>query len=226
MSGTSSVKRGTSSIKSPKSPRSPRIKIGSSIVSDNEIEDIKSTAESAISKKDICLTNPEYIPGQTKPDRYQISLENTPAGQAPPYILDEDSFQPEAPPARLEIHLEYKEGCEHALEFIRMIEEQFPNARFEKEVSQEDVFEYHLNEKVVYSKRLLKRWPGQKGKKGGPDFEEIIEITYWMEQGRSFMHMYLCSFVERRGNEDIHLAINLKRNTPLAKRIILSCTIS
>ena len=45
-----------------------------------------------------------------------------------------------------------------------------------------DVFEYHLNEKVVYSKRLLKRWPGQKGKKGGPDFEELIEITYWMEQ--------------------------------------------
>ena len=34
----------------------------------------------------------------------------------------------------------------------------------------------------MYSKRLLKRWPGQKGKKGGPDFEEIIEITYWMEQ--------------------------------------------
>ena len=39
-----------------------------------------------------------------------------------------------------------------------------------------------MNEKVVYSKRLLKRWPGQKGKKGGPDFEELIEITYWMEQ--------------------------------------------
>jgi len=223
MSGTSSVKRGTSSIKSPKSPRSPKIKIGSSIVSDTEIEDIKSTAESAISKKD---RYPEYIPGQTRPDRYQLSLENTAPGEAPPYILDKGGLQQEAPPARLEIHLEYKEGCEHGLEFIRMVEEQFPNARFEKEVSQEDVFEYHLNEKVVYSKRLLKRWPGQKGKKGGPDFEELIEITYWMEQGKSFMHMYLCSFVERRGNEDIHLAINLKRNTPLVKRVILSCTIS
>jgi len=225
MSGTSSVKRGTSSIKSPKSPRSPKIKIGSSIVSDNEIEDIKSTAESAISKKDR-YPESQYIPGQTRPDRYQLSLEATAPGEAPPYILDKDSFQPEAPPARLEIHLEYKEGCEHALEFIRMIEEQFPNAKFEKEVSQEDVFEYHLNEKVVYSKRLLKRWPGQKEKKGGPDFEEIIEITYWMEQGKSFGQMYLCSFVERQCNEDIHLAINLKRNTPLPKRIILSCVIS
>jgi len=223
MSGTSSVKRGTSSIKSPKSPRSPKIKIGSSIVSDNEIEDIGSTAESAISKKDRC---PEYIPGQTRPDRYQLSLINTAPGESPPYILDKENLQQEAPPARLEIHLEYKEGCEHGLEFIRMVEEQFPNARFEKEVSQEDVFEYHLNEKVVYSKRLLKRWPGQKGKKGGPDFEELIEITYWMEQGKSFMHMYLCSFVERRGNEDTHLAVNLKRNTPLVKRVILSCTIS
>jgi len=222
MSGTSSVKRGTSSIKSPKSPRSPKIKIGSSIVSDTEIEDNKSTAESAISKKD--QRYPERLP--FRPDRYQLSLENTAPGEAPPYILDKDGLQREAPPPRLEIHLEYREGCEHGLEFIRMIEEQFPNARFEKEVSQEDVFEYHLNEKVVYSKRLLKRWPGQKGKKGGPDFEELIEITYWMEQGKSFMHMYLCSFVERRGNEDIHLAINLKRNTPLVKRIILSCTIS
>ena len=40
-----------------------------------------------------------------------------------------------------------------------------------------DCFEYHLNDKVVYSKRILKRWPGQKEKKGGPDFEELIEIS-------------------------------------------------
>ena len=106
MSGTSSVKRGTSSIKSPKSPRSPKIKIGSSIVSDNEIEDIRSTAESAISKKDRFHT--EYIPGQTKPDRYQLSLENCEPGESPPYILDKGGLQQEAPPARLEIHLEYK----------------------------------------------------------------------------------------------------------------------
>ena len=36
-----------------------------------------------------------------------------------------------------DILLLFREGCEHGLEFIRMIEEQFPNARFEKETSQE-----------------------------------------------------------------------------------------
>ena len=35
------------------------------------------------------------------------------------------------------IILLFREGCEHGLEFIRMVEEQFPNARFEKETSQE-----------------------------------------------------------------------------------------
>ena len=104
MSGTSSVKRGTSSIKSPKSPRSPKIKIGSSIVSDTEIEDNKSTAESAISKKD--QRYPERLP--FRPDRYQLSLENTAPGEAPPYILDKDGLQREAPPPRLEINLEYR----------------------------------------------------------------------------------------------------------------------
>ena len=104
MSGASSVKRGTSSIKSPKSPRSPKIKIGSSIVSDTEIEDNKSTAESAVSKKD--PRYPERFP--FRPDRYQLSLENCEPGESPPYILDKDGLQQEAPPARLEIHLEYK----------------------------------------------------------------------------------------------------------------------
>ena len=31
----------------------------------------------------------------------------------------------------------FREGCEHGLEFIRMIEEQFPNAKFEIETSEE-----------------------------------------------------------------------------------------
>ena len=39
-----------------------------------------------------------------------------------------------------DIILLFREGCEHGLEFIRMVEEQFPNARFEKEVSQEGEF--------------------------------------------------------------------------------------
>lgn len=178
--GSSSIKRGTSSIKSPKSPRSPKIKIGDSIVSDTELED-NTSASAPIVKK------------------------------------DKDA---------LRIHLEHQEGCKHAEEFVRIIKEQFPGAILEVETSPEDCFEYQLNEKVVYSKRILKRWPGQVGKKGGPDFEELVEVTYWMGQGKSFMHMYLCSFVERRGNEDVHMAINDKRNTPFVKRVILSCTIS
>ena len=49
--GSSSIKRGTSSIKSPKSPRSPKIKIGDSIVSDTEVED-NTSASAPIVKKD------------------------------------------------------------------------------------------------------------------------------------------------------------------------------
>ena len=49
--GSSSIKRGTSSIKSPKSPRSPKIKIGDSIVSDTELED-NTSASAPIVKKD------------------------------------------------------------------------------------------------------------------------------------------------------------------------------
>ena len=53
-----------------------------------------------------------------------------------------------------------------------------------------------------------------------------IQFKYlWIFQGKSFMHMYLCSFVERRGNEDVHMAINDRRNTPFVKRAILACTI-
>ena len=48
----------------------------------------------------------------------------------------------------------------------------------------------------MYSKRLLKRWPGQKGKKGGPDFEELIEITYWMEQVIYLIYLLLLNQIE------------------------------
>lgn len=214
---SSSIKRGTSSIKSPKSPRSPRIKIGDSIVSDTELEDNITEASAPIVKKDKAALKIE-IEDQWRNFR---SGEST----SLPYILQSGSVTLKEKDT-LRIHFEHQEGCKHAEEFIRIIRDQFPNAVFEIQTSQEDCFEYSLNEKVVFSRRILKRWPGQKTKKGGPDFEELIEVTYWMEQGKSFMHMYLCSFVERRGNEDVHMAINDKRNTPLAKRIILSCTIS
>ena len=36
-----------------------------------------------------------------------------------------------------------------------------------------DIFEYHLNEKVVWSFALLKEYP---------NFEELKEVTYWMDQ--------------------------------------------
>jgi len=77
------------------------------------------------------------------------------------------------------------------------------------------VFEYSLNEKVVYSTRLLKEMP---------NFDELIEITYWMNEGKSFMHMYLCTFVE--GGGETIMVLNDKKNTPLLKRVVMSCTIS
>ena len=46
------------------------------------------------------------------------------------------------------------------------------------------VFEYHLNEKVVYSVRLLGDWP---------DFDDLIEITYWRNQVSLFI--YLCTII-------------------------------
>ena len=36
-----------------------------------------------------------------------------------------------------------------------------------------DIFEYHLNEKVVWSYKLLKEYP---------NFDELKEVTYWMDQ--------------------------------------------
>ena len=41
-------------------------------------------------------------------------------------------------------------------------------------------------------------------------------------QGKSFLHMYLCSVAE--GGEP-RMVITDRRNTPLAKRVVMSCTI-
>ena len=41
-------------------------------------------------------------------------------------------------------------------------------------------------------------------------------------QGKSFLHMYLCSVAE--GGEP-RMVITDRRNTPLARRIVMSCTI-
>jgi len=72
-----------------------------------------------------------------------------------------------------------------------------------------------------------------------PDKEEMIEMAYWYapcgvirahftppfraDQGKSFMHMYLCSYAE--GGEP-NMVITDRKKTPLAKRVLLTCSIS
>lgn len=114
----------------------------------------------------------------------------------------------------MRVHLEYKEGCEHAKDLLHKLKERIPKAKITTEVSQEDVFEFLLNEKVVYSRTQLG---------GYPDNAEMVEIAFWMNKGKSFMHMYLCTFVE--GGEP-KMVIADRKSTPLAKRVILACTIS
>ena len=45
---------------------------------------------------------------------------------------------------------------------------------------------------------------------------------YCIFQGRSFMHMYLCTFME---GGVVNMVKEDKKKTPLAKRAILACTI-
>lgn len=71
-----------------------------------------------------------------------------------------------------------------------------------------------MNDKIVYSKTHLKDFP---------DADEMMEVVRWASKGKSFMHMYLCTFAE--GGEP-NMVVADRRNTPLAKRIILACVIS
>ena len=41
-------------------------------------------------------------------------------------------------------------------------------------------------------------------------------------QGKSFLHMYLCSVAE--GGEP-RMVITDRRNTPMAKRVVMSCSV-
>ena len=77
-----------------------------------------------------------------------------------------------------------------------------------------DKFEYYVNEKIVWSKYHLK---------GYPNVDEMVEIAFWANKGKTFMHMYLCSFTEG-GEPNMNVAD--RKNTPLAKRLILACVIS
>ena len=46
--------------------------------------------------------------------------------------------------------------------------------------------------------------------------------NFFSFQGKSFMHMYLCSFVEGGA---IKMELYDKKHTPLFKRVMLSCTV-
>ena len=50
----------------------------------------------------------------------------------------------------------------------------------------------------------------------------VLVLSKLDVQGKSFLHMYLCSVAE--GGEP-RMVITDRRNTPLARRIVMSCTI-
>lgn len=76
-----------------------------------------------------------------------------------------------------------------------------------------DDFEFFVNEKIVFSKHHLGHYPVQ---------GEMIEIARWANRGKSFMHMYLCSYAE--GGEP-NMVVTDRKNTPIAKRIIYMCSV-
>jgi len=99
-------------------------------------------------------------------------------------------------------------------ELIREIITVTPEAIVSTSIGKENSFEIRINDKLMYSKEHLGGYPS-------PD--EIAEIVKWGNQGKSFLHLYLCSVAE--GGEP-RMVITDRKNTPLAKRLIMSCTIS
>ena len=90
--------------------------------------------------------------------------------------------------------------------------------------------EIWINGKLIFSRASL----GE-----DPDIAEIVEITRWGHkvghschqypslmwtafQGKSFLHMYLCSVAE--GGEPRMVRTD-RQNTPLAKRVVMSCSL-
>ncbi len=97
---------------------------------------------------------------------------------------------------------------------VDKIMEVVPDAVVTTEVGEDNDFEFFVNGKIVFSRQHLNSYP---------DPGEMTEIVFWASRGKSFMHMYLCSFAE--GGEP-NMVVSDRRNTPLAKRIVLSCVIS
>jgi len=119
----------------------------------------------------------------------------------------------EKPP--MTAHIEHEEGCTYTPDFLARLKEACPDAKITTSVGEGECWEFFLNEKCVHSRRLLYG-------NSFPDMDEMIEISLQMNEGRSFMHMYLCTYME--GGE-IKMVKEDKLKTPLAKRVILSCTI-
>jgi len=119
----------------------------------------------------------------------------------------------EKPP--MKVHLQHEDNCKFTPTFLEQLKEHCPDAKVTTEIGEAGCWEFFINDKIVHSRKLLY------GKKF-PELDEMIEISKQMDEGRSFMHMYLCTFME--GGE-IQLARQDRKITPLPKRIILSCTI-
>merc|ERR1712227_259731 len=121
---------------------------------------------------------------------------------------------PEAPPPPVRVRIEHRPNCEMTRELTEAILAEVPEAEIEAIEGDEDTFEVEINGKLIFSKRELGHYPER---------DEIVEITKCGNKGKSFLHLYLCSVAE--GGEP-RMVMTDRKNTPLAKRIIMSCVIS
>merc|ERR1711994_185458 len=121
---------------------------------------------------------------------------------------------PEAPPPPVRVRIEHRPNCEMTRELTEAILAEVPEAEIEAVEGDEETFEVEINGKLIFSKRELGHYPER---------DEIVEITKWGNKGKSFLHLYLCSVAE--GGEP-RMVMTDRKNTPLAKRIIMSCVIS
>ena len=110
-----------------------------------------------------------------------------------------------------------------------------------------ECWEFFINEKCVHSRKLLygSKFPDvdemiEISEQMYEVINSILQISliffkqkikrpcfsqyhcYCIFQGRSFMHMYLCTFME---GGVVNMVKEDKKKTPLAKRAILACTI-
>merc|ERR1711973_289686 len=120
---------------------------------------------------------------------------------------------PEAPPPPVRVKIEHGKNVEVAIKLYDELLRRVPGAILERTEGLDDSLEIEINGKLIYSRSNL-------GK--DPDIEEIVEITKWGHRGKSFLHMYLCSVAE--GGEP-RMVITDRKNTPVAKRIVMSCSI-